>query len=258
MADYHVTLNSTSTLSNGSAGPSWTTSFTLPGVATVSELASYATVDDLKDYATLSQLSGCATKSDLKTYATTAQLGGYLARAGGQVVGDINMAHPSATAPLSSSPFLTLNLPAADTDFTLYNYLDGNGVGSGVVQVHSPSQPKGTNPWTWMFSGLYGCLLNSSANAMVAAPGNQRRLSQPFTVSAKDGDWIAFPVAFAGAYDQQVLATATDLSNAPVTACRKAGHARDPKGFVIGLYAKDGSPIATPITVDILAYGPEA
>ncbi|QDH14175.1 hypothetical protein E3E12_08190 [Formicincola oecophyllae] len=39
MTDYHVTLNSTSTLSNGSAGPSWTTSFTLPGIAPAKGLA---------------------------------------------------------------------------------------------------------------------------------------------------------------------------------------------------------------------------
>ncbi|QDH14171.1 hypothetical protein E3E12_08170 [Formicincola oecophyllae] len=37
MADYHVTLNSASTLSNGAAGPSWSSSFTLPGIATEAE-----------------------------------------------------------------------------------------------------------------------------------------------------------------------------------------------------------------------------
>ncbi|QDH14173.1 hypothetical protein E3E12_08180 [Formicincola oecophyllae] len=222
MVDYHVALNSASTLSNGAAGPSWTTSFTLPGVA------------------------------------TQMQLNGYLPLAGGALTGPLNLTNATATAAWSSSPVLTMELPAKEGFFKFYNQLDDSGVASGVVQVHSPSQAEGTIPWNWWFSGKHGCLLNSSSNAMVAAPGNMRRLLQPITVSAKDGDWIAFPIAFSSTDNQHIMATAMDLGNAPVTACVKAGYQPNIQGFHIGLYLKDGTPVTTPVSVTVLAIGVEA
>ncbi|QDH14167.1 hypothetical protein E3E12_08150 [Formicincola oecophyllae] len=219
MANYKVTLNSTSVLSDNTAGPSWSTDFTLPGIATSAELA------------------------------------GYMPLSGGTINGAVTLQSAAEAKPWAGSWAFTAAFKNNPAQASFYAQLDDDMNARavlGVQDANGQSTAIGLKSTT-------GSLLDPTGHCYTVAGGVDRMMTQSLVTRAQDGDTITFPTAFASASGVTVVCSAQPFqANDPLVAAIKEGTTAGAASFTVGIWHKDGSALKQPVNVHVIAMGKAA